>query len=117
MIDDDLVTELQTQGVKFSYDELVKIARLPDGRIVFLEQGNSYSGLQHILSRHADQFATIGLAKSDIPHAVMVALAHGNFVSFSYNGAEVYDFTFQGKMVRVAVVIGSNGYIVTAFPY
>ncbi len=99
MSNENLVVELQTRGIKFSPDKLIKIERLNDGRIVFLEQGDSRSGLQHILNRHADQFATIGISESDIPDAIMVALVEGDFVELSSNGAEVYDFTFEGKQL------------------
>ncbi|PRA85914.1 hypothetical protein CQ054_10625 [Ochrobactrum sp. MYb29] len=36
---------------------MVDIRKLPDGRTVWLETGNSRAGLQHIVDGHAQDFA------------------------------------------------------------
>jgi hypothetical protein len=57
-----LIDELRRNGVKFSEDDLLKIGRDRSGKVVFLEEGSSSAGLQHILDEHADDFARRGAA-------------------------------------------------------
>jgi len=46
---EELIAQLRAAGVKHNPDDILGIARLPDGKIVFLERGNSNSGWQHII--------------------------------------------------------------------
>jgi hypothetical protein len=46
-----LIAEL-APDTKHTPEKIVKIAKQADGKIVFLEEGNSDSGLQHILEKH-----------------------------------------------------------------
>ena len=57
----DLIAELSQAGIKHNPDKIVLIAKQPDGKIVFLEEGNSESGLQHILEEHYLQFVEQGI--------------------------------------------------------
>lgn len=41
------------------------ITKTADGKLVWLEKGNSKAGLEHIM-QHADQFATKGIPKEKI---------------------------------------------------
>jgi len=47
-----LIEELQQANIKHSPEKILKIARLTDGKIVFLETGNTASGLEHIINNH-----------------------------------------------------------------
>src|SRR5690554_4601535 len=51
------LTEMAKNGVKFTQENILATTRTPSGQIVFLERGNSSSGLQHIFERHAIDFA------------------------------------------------------------
>jgi len=79
---DVLIAELQEAGIKHSPDKIVRIAKKPDGKIVFLESGDAKSGLQHILSNHQDDFARRGILQDKIPDAVMAAVVQGKFLRY-----------------------------------
>ncbi|MFK4269394.1 putative T7SS-secreted protein [Streptomyces milbemycinicus] len=116
-IDSDAVKQLEDDGVKFSPDRLVSVQRDQDGRVVFLEKGNEDAGLQHILDHEGD-FARKGVAREDIPDLVMSAATHGEIVGYQGRGTgrPIYEVEFQGKIQRVAVTVGSNGFVVGANP-
>ena len=56
----DLMDELARSGVKYNPDEVIAVIRALDGKLMWLEKGNSKSGLTHILEKHADDFASLG---------------------------------------------------------
>lgn len=60
-----LLDELASSGVKYNADDVVTVMKNTDGKLMWLEKGNSKAGLTHILERHADDFASQGV--SDIP--------------------------------------------------
>lgn len=53
----DLLDELDRLGIKHDPDAISHIGRNQNGDVVFLEAGNSSAGLQHIVERHAGDFA------------------------------------------------------------
>ena len=59
-INQQYLEEMSKNGVKFSPENILKVEKLADGKIVFLETGNSSAGLQHIVERHASDFTKIG---------------------------------------------------------
>lgn len=52
-----LIDELRQARIKHNPEAILRIAKLIDGTIVFLEIGNSASGLQHIVNNHRRDFA------------------------------------------------------------
>lgn len=117
--EEELIAELQANGVKFTRQNIVRVVRLSDGRIVFLEKGNQYSGLQHILEGHAGDFANRGISEDEIPDVIMQALQQGNIVGIDdrNSGGTMYEVTINGTSQYIKIVVGSNGYIVTAYPW
>jgi hypothetical protein len=115
---DALVKELQDNGVKCGPSKIVRIERGADGKIRFLEEGNSRAGLQHIVERHADDFANKGVPEGDIPNVVMRAVTEGNQVGTQGAGAgrPIYETTYAGRLLKIAVTVGDNGFIVGANP-
>lgn len=116
-----LVKQLQSKGTKISKKDVVAITKDKNGRIVWLEKGKSGpngSGLKHIIEKHAKEFQQQGISKKEIPQYLMHAVKHGKIVG--YQGRDksrpIYEFTYEGKKRRVAITIGSNGYIVGANP-
>ncbi|RME24118.1 MAG: hypothetical protein D6798_11995 [Deltaproteobacteria bacterium] len=101
-------------GVKHAPDRVVAIERI-GGRIVFLEQGNGRAGFQHILQRHAADFRNKGIAERDIPTLLFEALRSGRQVGMQ-GSRPVYEVTFRGARLRVAITVGDNGFIVGANP-
>jgi len=61
----NLLDELANSGVKYNPDDVVTVVKNSDGNLMWLENGNSKAGLQHIMERHADDFAAQGV--NDIP--------------------------------------------------
>lgn len=110
-----LVAELKDNDVKFSLDKIERIERLPDNRIVFLEKGDDKSGLQHIVNRHKGDFEKQDINESQIPDVIMEALQRGERVGTQRDG-EIYRIAINGKTRHILIVVGKNGYIVTAYP-
>ncbi|MBN3066330.1 VENN motif pre-toxin domain-containing protein [Pectobacterium aquaticum] len=111
-----LLKEMTTQGIKFTPENVVSVAKDNSGKIIFLEKGNSKSGLQHIVEEHGSQFAQIGIAESRIPDVVMKAATEGKIVGYQGTGTgrPIYETMINGKKYNIAVTIGNNGYIVGA---
>ena len=114
-----LLAELAHKGVKHTPEDVLKIGRTVGGQIVFLETGDSRAGLQHIVDRHAADFAGREITRDQIPDAVLHAVTSGKVVgevSYGRNRRWVYEFEYVGKTQRIAVGVSSNGFIVTAHP-
>ncbi|MGP3947231.1 hypothetical protein [Streptomyces sp. 7N604] len=110
-----LVKELKDQGVKCDPDKIVRIERGADGKIRFLEEGNQRAGLRHITGRHAQDFANKGVPEAEIPDVVMEATTSGQQVGMQ-GTRPVYQVNYKGKILKVAVTVGGNGFIVGANP-
>ena len=114
----ELIAEVVASGEKISPDKVLMITREPDGKIVWMETGTGKSGLEHIISEHGHQFNGKGISNEDIPNYILEAVYQGNIVG--YQGKKdprpVYEFIYNGERQRVAVQVGSNGYIVSANP-
>jgi filamentous hemagglutinin len=114
-VDPAALNTLAANGIKFTPENVIATVRTPSGQIVFLETGNSSSGLQHILERHAGDFGNKGIAAEDIPSVVMQAVTQGKIVGTN-GSAPVYEIAYRGTAQYISVGIGSNGYIVRANP-
>ena len=114
-----LITQLSQAGIKHTPENIVRITKRSDGKIVFLELGNIKSGMQHILSKAA-QFAEIGIDIDEIPDAVMTAIIEGEVVGtqgkLSETPRQIYKFVFKGEFKYMAITVSDNGYIVGANP-
>ncbi|WP_394523880.1 hypothetical protein [Lacrimispora sp. JR3] len=112
-----LLDELANSGVKYNPDDVVAVTKTADGKLVWLENGNSNAGLDHIMN-HADDFATQGISKNEISNYVMDALENGKIVGYQGRGTgrPIYEFTYKGEVRKVAVMTGSNGFVVGANP-
>jgi len=111
----ELLDELAEQGIKHNPDDIVHIGRDASGKIVFLERGNPKAGLQHIMERHADNFARQGVPREQVGDLVFQAVTNGKVVGGDA-GRTVFEVVFNGEVRRVAVSVGSNGFIVGAHP-
>lgn len=113
-----LIAEVEAAGHKISPTDVVQIARAPDGRVVWLERGTDRSGLRHILrAERIDDFVREGVDPTEIPALAIRAVVAGRPVGPVGRGATAYEVDLgDGRRVAVAVVVGSNGYIVSAYP-
>lgn len=111
-----LIDEVISKGEKISSDKVVMITKDPNGKIVWLEEGNDQSGLAHIIDRHGHEFYGKGISNADIPDYVLEAVYQGNIVGYQgkRNPRPVYEFVYNGVKQRLAVQVSSNGYIVSA---
>ncbi|SUP67458.1 DUF637 domain-containing protein [Yersinia kristensenii] len=111
-----LLDELATNGVKFTPENVLAIARTPSGQIVFLEKGSATAGLRHIVEEHGSQFAKIGVSEVQIPRVVMKAVADGKIVGYQGSGIgrPIYETVINGQKYNIAITVGNNGYIVGA---
>jgi len=89
---------------------------MPDGNIAFLERGNSKSGFQHIVKLHGAEFAQAGIPEGKIPDLLTQALTNERIVGQQSRrgGRPIYKVSYEGRTLRVAITVGSNGYIVGA---
>ena len=115
---EELLRELSQTGVKHTPDQVVRIARRPDGQIVFLEQGDARSGLQHVLDRHGEDFAARGIPPDKVPDVIMKALTEGRNLGSQGQGAgrPVYQVAVDGMTQFISITVGNNGYVVGANP-
>lgn len=113
-----LINEVISNGEKISPDKVVMITRDPSGKVVWLEEGNDSSGLEHIITKHGHEFNGKGISNDEIPDYVLEAVYQGNIVGTQgkRNPRTIYEFVYNGKKQRIAVQVGSNGYIVGANP-
>lgn len=110
-----LLNELSSRDIKYTPDNIVRIAKNADGRIYFLETGNSKAGLRHIVDGHGTDFARRGISESQIPDAVITAITRGSVVGHQ-GRRPIYEVEFNGQIHRIAVTSSNNGFIVGANP-
>jgi filamentous hemagglutinin len=113
---EELIAQLRASGVKHNPDDILGIARLSDGKIVFLEIGNDGAGWQHIRKQHAENFAARGIPENQIIDAVMAAVINGRILGNQGRSRTVYEIEFNGAIQYISVEVASNGYIVGANP-
>jgi hypothetical protein len=114
-----LIAELQQAGIKHTPEKILRIAKLSDGKIVFLEEGKGGkrgSGLKHILENHQQEFATCGLSETNLPDAIINAVTQGEIVDYQQTNRPIYRISFNDKIQLIAVTVADNGYIVCANP-
>lgn len=112
-----LIDSLLKGGTKIDPKSVIDIRKI-NGKIIWLETGSSKAGLKHILERHADDFARIGVPEKDIPKVLFEALESGKPVGFQGKGTgrPIYEIMVNGEKRYVAITVGSNGFIVGANP-
>lgn len=116
-----LIDEVISRGDKINSSEVIGIAKDKNGKIVWLEKGHlgsSPSGLAHIMDAHENDFNRKGISSSDIPDFVLSAASKGDIIGYQGKGKgrPIYQINYSGKDYKVAITVGSNGYIVGANP-
>lgn len=116
---DELIAGLEKSGVKFTKENIVFITKDATGQTVWLETGNHSTGMQHIISRHADDFQTKhDIAKSNIANHLEAVFSYGKVeyirITPKTGGYERL-YNHNGKYYLLSGV-GKNGYIVSAYP-
>jgi uncharacterized protein YukE len=111
----ELLDELTRKGVKHNPTDILEIGKNGAGEVIFLENGNSRAGLLHIKQRHAGDFANLGVPDGKIGKLVFTAVTEGTVVG-TQRTRPIYEVMFEGKTYKIAVSVGSNGFIVGANP-
>jgi hypothetical protein len=102
---DELIAQLRAAGVKHNPDSILRIARLSDGKIVFLEIGNDGAGWQHIWKEHTDNFAARGISEEQIIDAVIAAVINGKILGNQGRSRTVYEIEFNGAIQYISVAM------------
>jgi filamentous hemagglutinin len=115
---EELIGQLRASGVKHNPENILRITRLSEGKIVFLEIGNDISGWQHIRKDHANDFANRGIPEDMIIDAIMSAVTSGIIIGTqgTKRKRDVYEIEFNGVVQYISISVGENGYIVGANP-
>jgi RHS repeat-associated protein len=106
-------------AIKISPARVIDITRASNGQTVWIELGNENAGFEHILMGHEQDFANNGVPNYMIPRLIMRAVSAGRIVGQEGSGRNtrtIYEVDFNGRTQKLAVGVGSNGYVVTAFP-
>lgn len=114
----ELIRELQEAGIKHTPEKILRIAKQNNGKIVFLEEGNTQAGLQHILEQHSNEFVDLGIPFEQIPDAIITAVTQGKILGYQGRNKTrvIYEVSFNDSIYYIAVTVGKNGYIVGANP-
>ena len=117
-LDSSLLDELANSGVKYNPDDVVAVTKTADGKLTWLENGSDTAGLNHIIKEHGTDFANKGISQEEIPNYITQALNEGKVVGYQGRGTgrPIYEFSYIGTTQRVAITVGSNGFIVGANP-
>ena len=97
--------------------EVVAWTRTPEGRLVWLEQGNLNAGLAHIVERHGSEFVGLGIPVEELPELLMQALREGEQIAVQGRDRSVYRFQYRGQDWYVAITVGDNGFVLGANPF
>lgn len=109
--------ELEQTGADIDRTKVVRMIRLRDGRIAWLERGHPRKGLDHILEKQKrDAFEGTGVPREKIVELVFAAIEHGVVVGYSGRNRPVYEVVFDGETRRVAITIADDGGIIGAHP-
>lgn len=111
-LNSNLLDELANSGVKYNPDDVITVMKNSEGKLMWLEKGNSKAGLTHILERHANDFASQGV--SDIPQLLEDVLSTKPIKSGSNAKGLFADYMWNGNSYRVAY--GTNGFVVSFYP-
>lgn len=113
-----LVEELVSSGEKCTPENIVGILKDSDGKIIWLETGTTTAGLKHIIDEHSSEFHDQDISSDEIPNYIMEAIHQGNIVGYQgrKNPRTIFEFIYEGRKRRIAISIGSNGFIVGANP-
>ena len=67
----DLIAELQQAGIRHTPENIIWITKLPNGKIVFLETGNTSAARQKYLSSSLNLFATLVFPLKGLGHSAV----------------------------------------------
>ena len=115
-----LMQELKNSGEKYTEKDVIFVVKQQNGKIAWLEEGTNTAGLKHIKIRHSKQFKDKGIEDNAIPELIREAIVHGKIIGYQKTKnkfpREVYEVEFMGKIIKIAISISDNGFVVGANP-
>lgn len=117
----DLIAQLKMRGTKISEQDVVFATRDRSNQIIWLEKGNSFAGLEHIIQRHENDFKQKHkINQEKISKHLKVVFSSGE-IEYSRlvnkNGREGYEKLYRYKnQYYLLTGVGTNGFIVTSYP-
>lgn len=118
---DNILGQLSLLGVKFNTRDLIFAIKDSKGQIVWLEKGNEFAGMKHIIERHAADFANKhGVNKENLSEHIKNVISNGKieYSRLVKKGSSAgYEklISYKDKFYTMAG-IGTNGYLVTCYP-
>lgn len=112
---------LESAHVKFSKKDLVFAVRDSSGRLYWLEQGNKFVGLQHIIERHGKDFSNVyGVEEKDIPGFIKNLVLSGQKIAertrIKNGKITIQQNYLYCKKYYTLNAVGTNGFIVSCYP-
>lgn len=121
------VEDLEKAGVKFNKEDVVFVTKDKTGQLLWLEKGNSKTGLEHILNGngrspgHAKDFEkAFGVQKENVANYINHIISTGNIISNTKKLVGLREgferiYSCDGNYYLLTG-IGTNGFIVSAYP-
>lgn len=121
LCNDDDIKKLENAGVKFNKDDVIFVANDSSGHLIWLEKGNEIVGLEHIISKHKQNFKDIlKINENEIPSKIYEIISTWNLVSKSLKnigGRDGYECIYENNGNYIVIVAhGTNGFIVSVYP-
>lgn len=124
---DELVKPLVEAGVKFTREDVLFVTKDKSGQLIWLEKGNDRAGLKHLLygnekaRGHKEDFEkAFGLTKDEIPYFLKDFITNGKLISSelkTIGTRQGYERVYENNNEYLVLVgVGTNGFIVTAYP-
>lgn len=117
---DPLYKELAKSGKKFNKKDVKFVVKDKSGQLIWLEKGNSKSGLEHIVQRHEQDFKKLhGVSRDNIAPHVKNIISQGD-IEYSKtvfrNNRSGFEklYSYKGEYHLLAG-IGNNGYLVSSY--
>ncbi len=108
----ELMNELRHSGAKFSEKDVILITKNYNGKLIWLENGNDRSGLQHILKGHKNNFKGENIIELIKELSSQKPLRHIE----RNEGKQLCDvFLYKRNGNEYLLAYGDNGYIVTFY--
>lgn len=114
------IEELRQSGAKFTEKDIVFITKDHTHQIIWMESGDNHAGLQHIINRHAEDFRkSMGIGSDKIADTLHSLFKNGticyNRIKQGTNGGFERLYYSDNKYYLLSG-IGSNGFIISAYP-
>jgi hypothetical protein len=104
--------------IKDDQNNIIGFSKEHEDEIIWLELGDVRAGIIHILLRHEDDFGLHDIyGKQEIVKLILKAIKENYYIHFE--GGHLYEITNEkgDLVIYLQVVIASNGFMITAFPY